>query len=175
MIPAREKYSERKPKYRHNVGRKDNERILRHGEHRGNRVHRENQVRPFDKDEYDKERCDHERAIHTSEKARSVVLMGHRQDTPHQPQDGIRLRIDFDAVAAPHFYASKYEDRAEDVDDPVESVQERDARENHRGAHHECAEDSPKEHAMPVGWRHLKVTEEKREDENVVYAQRDFD
>ena len=62
---------------------------------------------------------DRERAIFPREESRPVVAARDGQNAPHQPQDGVRLRVNFDAVAAPHFDPGK----------------------DHGGAHHERAED----------------------------------
>ena len=104
-----------------------------------------------------------------------MLAFRHGQDTPHESQNGIRLRINFHAVAAPHLDPAEDEDRAEDVDHPMEALQKRDAGEDHRRAHDERAENSPKKHAMPIERRHLEVSKEQRKDEDIVHAQGELD
>ena len=46
---------------------------------------------------------------------------------------------------------------------------------DHRAAHHQRAEDAPEQHAVLVDRRHREVTEDHRDDEDVVDAERLLD
>ena len=65
--------------------------------------------------------------------------------------------------------------RAEDVDDPVERLEQRRAGDDEDRAHDERAEDPPEQHAVLVGLRHREVREDHEEDEDVVDRQRLLD
>jgi hypothetical protein len=67
------------------------------------------------------------------------------------------------------------EERAEDIDEPVEAREHRAAREDHDGAHDQRPQDAPEQHAVLVERRHLERREDDDEHEDVVDAQRLFD
>ena len=92
------------------------------------------------------------------------------KDAPDEAQEGIFPRLNFNAVAAPHFDAGKDKDGSEAINDPMKAAQQRDTCEDHQCAHYQRAENSPKQDPMPVGRLHMKVAEEQGEDENVVHA-----
>jgi hypothetical protein len=65
-----------------------------------------------------------------------------------------------------------HEERTEDVDDPVEPLDEHGAHDDHRAALDESAEDAPEQHAVLVERRDLEVREDQEEHEQVVDAER---
>ncbi len=87
----------------------------------------------------------------------------------------VRRRVEFRRVVVHHLDAAVDEDEREDVDDPVEFIDQRDAREDEDRSHDQSAEDARRQqHAMLVLRGHAEVLEEHREDEDVVHAERDF-
>ena len=56
-----------------------------------------------------------------------------------------------------HFDAGENEKRAQQIQDPIEMINERDTAGNHRAAHHEHAQNAPKQDAMLVFRRHAKA------------------
>lgn len=67
------------------------------------------------------------------------------------------------------------EERAEDVDYPVEAVDERRAHQDHHRAHHQRAQHAPKEDAVLVFAGDAKIREDQKEDEEIVDREREFD
>ena len=70
---------------------------------------------------------------------------------------------------------AKTRKRAENIEDPVENVDERDADGDHRAAHDERAEDAPKQQAMLKFRRHAEIGKDDRHDQDVVERERKFD
>ena len=88
-----------------------------------------------------------------------------------------RVRVGLDGVLALEGHADPREDEEgpEEVDDPVELVDEIGAGRDHRAAHDERAEDPPEQDAVLVAGRDAEVAEDEDEDEDVVDAQRLLD
>src|ERR1700687_1450515 len=68
-----------------------------------------------------------------------------------------------------------HQKRTEHVDNPVESLDEADARRDEDRAHEERAQDSPEQYLVLVDRRHLEETEDQEKDKEVVDTQREFD
>jgi hypothetical protein len=64
--------------------------------------------------------------------------------------DGVLLGVELLVLLQRHAHAGDDEQRAEDVDDPLESGQQRRARADEQAAHHERAENPPEQHAVLV-------------------------
>jgi len=67
------------------------------------------------------------------------------------------------------------EERAEDVDDPVEALEKHGAEDDEDGAHEQGAEDPPEEHPVLEHGRDGEVREDNEEDEEVVDRKRLLD
>src|SRR5690606_24878794 len=98
-----------------------------------------------------------------------------RQVAPHETKDRVRLRLDVVVVPLRHPDPREDEEGAEDVEDPVETLDEEGARADHGAAHDEGAEDPPEQHAVLVLLRDAEVPEDQDEDEDVVDAERLLD
>ncbi len=76
---------------------------------------------------------------------------------------------------ASHANAGKDQKRTEDIDNPMELLEQGCADSDQRAAHHQCSENSPKKHAMLIrGW-HSKEREDQNKNKDVVYAERLLD
>jgi len=67
------------------------------------------------------------------------------------------------------------EERSETVENPVEAKEKADTGKNEETAHHQRAENSPKQHAVLVFFGHSEVAEDYKEDEKIVDAEREFE
>lgn len=74
-----------------------------------------------------------------------------------------------------HLEAGEDEETAEDVEHPVEAMDEHYAGADHRPAHHHRAENAPEEHAVLVFVRDAEIGEDQRDDEHVVHRERHLD
>jgi hypothetical protein len=63
----------------------------------------------------------------------------------------------------------------EDVDDPVEAVDESNAGQDKDAAHDQGADNSPKQHFVLVMGGNFEVTEDHKKDEQVVDTERELD
>ena len=71
--------------------------------------------------------------------------------------------------------ASKDQERAEDIDHPVQPVEQEPGEEDQDATHHHRAENAPEEHPVLVDRRHKKGREDQQHDKDVVDAQRIFE
>ncbi len=69
---------------------------------------------------------------------------------------------------------SVIQESAEDVDDPLEAINQGSTNENHRQAHYQCAQDAPEKYPVLVFRRHLKIGEDEEKDEKIIYGEREF-
>src|SRR5450755_583125 len=83
--------------------------------------------------------------------------------------------MDFGFLLKKQLDAAVHEECAEDVDDPVESLDEAYAGRDENCAHDERAQDSPEQHFVLMDRRHLEETKNQQEDEKVVNAERELD
>jgi hypothetical protein len=105
----------------------------------------------------------------------AVVVLAHRDDFADEFQDRVLLRVDLAAVVGRHPDAGEQQDRAEDVDRPVERVEQRGAGEDEDRPQDDRADDPVEEH-LPLGQLgHREVREQQGEDEQVVERQAALD
>src|SRR5688500_9745751 len=100
------------------------------------------------------------------EEMRAFVTGRDREVTLQETQNGVVAGVNLSLIGTPHLNPAKDQNRAKDVDDPMEPLQERDAGENHDRPHHYGAENTPKEDTVLIDRRHLEVTEEQRKNED---------
>jgi hypothetical protein len=87
---------------------------------------------------------------------------------------GIGLQVRFLAGRPPHLHAGEDEERAEQIQDPVELRDQPGAHQDHDRAQHERAEDADHQHALLELRGHRKVGEHHQEHEDVVDRERFF-
>ena len=93
----------------------------------------------------------------------------------HELHDRILVALELLVLLQRHAHAGDDEQRAEDVDDPLEPREQRRAEPDEQAAHDERAEDAPEQHAVLVLRRHGEVLEDQHDDEDVVDAERFLD
>ena len=79
---------------------------------------------------------------------RTAIVGDRRYEAPEETKQGVALRVDFVASLQEQLDPGEHEEGTEDVDDPVESLQERRTEHDEDGPHDERAEDPPEEHAV---------------------------
>ena len=105
------------------------------------------------------------------EQVRALEVLGRRHVPAQEPQDGVVLRLRL-AVAAQHADPAPQQQRAEDVDDPLEALEHLRPRGDERAAQDQRAEDPVEEDAVLVGRRDAERAEDQRPDEDVVERER---
>ena len=83
-------------------------------------------------------------------------------------EHGVAFRVHRRPGVAGDLHRGHEQERAEDVEDPVEALEQRDAGEDEHGPQHEGTEDAPEQHAELVAVGHADVAEDHRPDEDVV-------
>src|SRR5688572_5016319 len=91
------------------------------------------------------------------------------------PDRDILVRMNVHVVVPEHLDARVYEEAAEDVDNPVKTLDQRRADKNHRQTHNQRAHHAPKQHAMLKSRRYFEIREDQQEDEKVINRERQFD
>ena len=83
--------------------------------------------------------------------------------------------MDFGFALSQQFETAVEEQGAKDVNDPVEAVDEAYAGEDEDASHDERPNDSPEQNLVLVVARHLEITEDDQEHEQIVDTEREFD
>src|SRR5262249_47292055 len=110
-----------------------------------------------------------------NEEVVGVVVLCHRYQATEELEHRILVRMDLFIFLCGHFDAGQDEQGTEDIENPVQPLQQRNASNNEDGAHHECAKNPPEEDFMLVASWHLEVREDQDEDKDVVDAKRLLD
>ena len=93
----------------------------------------------------------------------------------NKAHDKIILRIDLGLSFAKHLHAGVNQKRAEDVNDPMKTVDQLRARQNHRHAHYQRAQHAPIQNAMLVFRRNFEVGKDQEKKKQVINRQRQLD
>ncbi len=73
--------------------------------------------------------------------------------------------MDLGLALAEQFDAAVDQQRAENIDDPVKSLDQAHAGDDENRPHDQRAQDSPEQDLVLVAGRHLEITEDQQEDE----------
>ena len=121
------------------------------GEDRRDRVDREDQVGHLDQTSTRNSGVAVAAGRRARTKKRAVVVVGDRQQPAQQAHapGSSRARSPASCVIS-HLDAGEDQEGAEEVDDPVEPLEQRGARQDHGRAHDQRAEDAPEEHPVLV-------------------------
>ncbi len=167
---------------RHDVAAEDEERILGDGEHRWDGVHGEHHVGELHHDERVKQEGAAPLAVRAAGEERRADVhrreLGRGGDAKHAPQeDDARalLGIEVGAATNERLQAGVDEERAEQLEHPVEARDERGPRGDHRASHADRPDDSPEQHTVLVLLRYAQEPEDQRDHEDVVDGERLLD
>ena len=102
-----------------------------------------------------------------------AVEFGCNRNKPlKQLQDGIFRGIGFLGVMANHLDAAIDQDDGENVDHPVEALDQGDSCEDQNRTHDQRSQDAPEKNPMLIHRRNTEILKNQGKDENVVDAQR---
>jgi hypothetical protein len=156
---------------RERIGREHDELLVAHRQHGRHRVDGEQHVSDLDEQQHGEERRRQPPAVHTGEQPLAVELVGERYHLVHQLQELALRRVDVIVVGEHQLGSGEQQERAEDVEHPVELLDQRHAGEDEDRTHDQCTEDAPEQHPVLIPRRHLEVAEDQRPDEDVVDAE----
>src|SRR5205085_8637795 len=106
-------------------------------------VHGEDEVCDLDDDEDEKQERPHGLPVPDREEALALVVAHYGDSARDGADDGILLGAHVRLLLAEHLEARVDEEEAEEVENPVEALDERRARADHRDAHDERAQNAP--------------------------------
>ena len=115
------------------------------------------------------------RRLLSHEEPLAVIGARDRHDAAEPPDHETGFRVEILLVVHHHPDAGEHQKGAEQVDDPVEVLNQVRAGRDHRAAHQQGAEDAPEEDAVLVAGGHPEGAEDQDEDEDVVDGQRLLD
>ena len=115
-------------------------------------------------------------ALITGEQLLAVVLVGGRHQPAHEAHGDVVVVVDvLGLVVAGDLHGRVQQERAEDVEHPLEVLDQRHAGEDEDGAQDERPEDAPEQHPELVLLGHGEEREDHRPDEHVVDREALFD
>src|SRR5208283_5504348 len=157
------------------IGRVDNKGLARDRQHGGNGVGCKQQVGSLHHKQYHRERGSITHGAAAHKKLLAFVILGHAKHFAEPAQKEVGIGIHSPAVLTQQLDAAVNEDRTEDVDEPAEPVQQRDAGRDEDGAHDERAHHAPEQHVVLQDTWHSEVSEEEQKYEQVVDTERKLD
>ena len=98
-------------------------------------------------------------------------MASNRDEPSHEPHHGIIFRLDVEFFLLEHLDAGVNQEGTEDVNDPVEAIDESRANEDHRQAHYQRTHHAPEEDAMLVLGRHLEIGKDQEKNEEIIYRE----
>jgi hypothetical protein len=151
------------------------ERVGGDGEDGRDRVDGEDDVDDADQHDHHEQGRGHLHAVDDREELLAVVAGRDLHPAAHPFERRIALQVGLLAGGPPHLDAGEDQERAEQVEDPVELRDQPGAEEDHRRAQQQRAEDADHQHPLLELRRHGEIGEQHQEDEDVVHRQRLLD
>ena len=105
----------------------------------------------------------------------TVVGVGRRHNPANELKERVRRRINLRLALRDQAKGGEQQEPAEDEQDPVETVDELDARKDEQAPKHDRAKDPPEQHSVLKGPRHREKGEDQRPHEHIVNAQAELD
>ncbi len=165
---------ERNPSDGKHVRGVNDEGVTSDGQDGGDGIYGEKQIGGLDHQQ-DYEQGRGIKAGAANEELVAFEVLGHGNPTPEQTQHRILLGMDLSFILEEQLDAAVHQEGSEDINDPVESLDQAYAGHDENGAHDERAQNSPEQDLVLVGRRHLKETEDQQEDEKVIDTERKLD
>jgi len=103
-----------------------------------------------------------------------VIIRRHRHYAPEGSDSPIirRVNLVFTGQSQPNSAVNK--ECSQQVEDPMESLDQSDSSDDKNTAHYQCAQNSPEQHAVLVFVRYREVPEDHEEDKKIVDTEREF-
>ncbi len=141
----------------HDVGVEDDERVTRIGKACCDRVDGEDDIRDFDKDQRDQQRCEEQFAVDPLRKLTGRDVLRNRQ-TFFKPTDRLVLfKRRFLPDVLKHHVTGVDEERTEDVVDPSKVIKKRHSGDDEDDAEEDGTENAPKQDFVLILQRNRKV------------------
>jgi hypothetical protein len=163
---------------RKDVRRVYDERIQRDREYRGNRIDREDQINELDKDQ-----CKPQGGQPAHHLARfgmgvfygEIVAFDFACDAEMfagKFQHRVVFQITMLVARCEHLDPSHDQECAKQIQNPLVLRDQSRAQTDHDGAHDDCAQNAPKQDAMLIGARHVKIGKNRRDNKDIVHGER---
>jgi hypothetical protein len=153
------------------IARQHDEGIGRDGEDGRDRVDREDHVGHADQADHQQQRRGDAPTVLDGEELLAVEALADRHQPAQELERRVALQVGLLAGGPPHLDAGEQQEGAEQVEDPVELLQQPAAGQDHDRAQHDGADDADHQHPLLVGRRHREVGEDHQEDKDVVDRQ----
>ena len=135
-------------------------------------VHREDHVGHADQHQHHEQRGEPARTVLADAQLVAAIAIGELQVPAHPAQRRILFQIRLLAGGEPHLDAGQQQERAEEVQQPVEVLQQCRAGEDQDAAQDDGAQDADDQHALALFLGHGEVGHHHQEHEDVVDRQR---
>src|SRR5664280_1882372 len=155
---------------RKHIGGVDNERLARHRQNRRDGVGRKQHVGSLHHNQHHRQRRCVSHQPTSDEKFAALKILRHKEKFAKAAEHQVRFGIDLFVLLAKQFETAVDEDRAEDINEPVKAVQQRDARDDEDGTHDQRAQDAPEQHVVLKVSRDAKIAEDEQKNEEVIDA-----
>src|SRR6202023_708345 len=110
-----------------------------------------------------------------NKEAASLIVIGHGHPAAQSFHCRVRRRIDLMFTGESQADAAVDQQRAKQVENPVEAVDQTDSGKDEKAAHQEGTENSPKQHAALVLFGHGEIPEDYEEEKKIVHAEGKFE
>ena len=157
------------------VGGEDDKGVSGDGEDGGNGVDGEDEVGGSEGEEDKEEGGTHPAVALADEEVAVVEMGGDGDEFAGEADEGILVGLNFGIAAFEEFDPCVDEEGTEDVDEPLESVDEGDAGKDKEGAKKEGSDDAPEEGGELGFFGDGEIGEENGKDKDVIDAEGEFD
>src|SRR5271165_1675766 len=161
-------------KYGEDVGGKHNKWLSRYCQYGRDRVGGEKQIRCLDHGQDNRERSRVQEPLAHHKKLIAFIIFSDPKQLAEPTQHNVGFGIDVCLGLAEKLDPAVDQDRAKNVNHPGKRVQQLDSQQDEHGAHHQCARNSPEQHAVLKAPRHREVAKDHQEHKQVVNTERLF-
>jgi len=156
------------------IGGVNDKRISGNRQNRRDGINRKQDIGGFQRQQNGQHRRSETLSIFNDEKSGFLKFLGYRNEITKHFDRNVFLRMDFRFFVERHFDAGENQKRAENVHDPVEFVDERNAGKNKCRARNQRQQDAPEERLVLISGRHVEKPEDQQEHKKIINAQRVF-
>jgi len=162
------------PQNRKHVGGEDNKRPGGYGENGGNGVQREDEIGGFHHHQHQGQRREGQAPLPGAEKLLPIQVWRNRVKLAHPFDDAVLFRVN-PGLDKKHFEAGKQDEGSQHVEHPMQPGNQRHAGSDHKPTHDQSPNNAPKQHAMLILARDLKIGEEHGNHKDIIHRERQLD
>src|SRR5689334_10106265 len=140
--------------------------MISHCENRRNRIHGEDQIRTFDNEQNEEKWRGNPLAGAADKEFVALIVFSHRNDPLDYFDQRIVFGMYFFISMQRHPNSGKDQETTEDINDPMEFVQQSCPDKDQSTAHQQCTENTPEQHMVLVSSRDGKERENQNEHED---------